>query len=78
MIVLNGFRLKLTKLVSMAADDIDPCKSISSNGVDSLVATEFRTWLAKTLKADLPMLDTMGTSGILTFSEKVLGLSKTQ
>ncbi|KAK0757870.1 hypothetical protein N5P37_009162 [Trichoderma harzianum] len=75
-IVSNEIRLKLSKLLSMAADDIDPGKSISSNGVDSLVATEFRTWLAKTLKADLPMIDIMGTSGILTFSEKVVGLSK--
>ncbi|UKZ52827.1 Type I Iterative PKS [Trichoderma virens] len=75
-IASNGIRLKLSKLLSMAADDIDPGKSISSNGVDSLVATEFRTWLAKTLKADLPMLDIMGTSSILTFSEKVVSLSK--
>ncbi|KAL7940182.1 hypothetical protein V8C42DRAFT_363657 [Trichoderma barbatum] len=75
-VVSNGIRLKLSKLLSMAADDIDPGKSISSNGVDSLVATEFRTWLAKTLKADLPMLDIMGTSSILTFSEKVVSLSK--
>ncbi|PTB74995.1 polyketide synthase [Trichoderma longibrachiatum ATCC 18648] len=75
-IVSNGIRLKLSKLLSMAADDIDPGKSISSNGVDSLVATEFRTWLGKTLKADLPMLDIMGTSSIHTFSEKVVSLSK--
>ncbi|PTB63211.1 polyketide synthase [Trichoderma citrinoviride] len=75
-VVSNGIRLKLSKLLSMAADDIDPGKSISSNGVDSLVATEFRTWLGKTLKADLPMLDIMGTSSILTFSEKVVSLSK--
>ncbi|KAL6812029.1 hypothetical protein J3E69DRAFT_359798 [Trichoderma sp. SZMC 28015] len=75
-IVSNGIRLELSKLLSMAADDIDPGKSIISNGVDSLVATEFRTWLAKTLKADLHMLDIMGTSSILTLSEKVVGLSK--
>ncbi|KAI5459610.1 polyketide synthase [Mariannaea sp. PMI_226] len=71
----SSIRLKLSKLLSMAADDIDPGKSISSNGVDSLVATEFRTWLAKTLKADVPMLEIMGTSSILSFSEKVASLS---
>ncbi|PTB35859.1 hypothetical protein M441DRAFT_178876 [Trichoderma asperellum CBS 433.97] len=75
-IVSNGVRLKLSKLLSMAADDIDPGKSISSNGVDSLVATEFRTWLAKTLKVDMPMLDIMGTGSILTISEKAASLSK--
>jgi hypothetical protein len=75
-IISNGIRLKLSKLLSMAADDIDPGKSISSNGVDSLVATEFRTWLAKTLKVDMPMLDIMGTGSIHTISEKAAGLSK--
>ncbi|KAB5585705.1 hypothetical protein GE09DRAFT_983703 [Coniochaeta sp. 2T2.1] len=74
--VSSGIRLKLSKLLSINADDIDPGKSISSNGVDSLVATEFRTWLAKTLKADVPMLDIMGTNSISTFSEKVVGISK--
>ncbi|KAL7929253.1 hypothetical protein V8C35DRAFT_331780 [Trichoderma chlorosporum] len=75
-IVSNGIRLKLSKLLSMAADDIDAGKSTSSNGVDSLVATEFKTWLAKNLKADLPMLDIIRTSSILTFSEEVVNLSK--
>ncbi|KAK4072922.1 uncharacterized protein Triagg1_5599 [Trichoderma aggressivum f. europaeum] len=75
-IVSNGIRLKLSKLLSMTADDIDLGKSISSNGIDSLVATEFRTWLARTLEADLPVLDIMGTSSILTLSEKVVSLSK--
>lgn len=74
--VSSGIRLKLSKLLSINADDIDPGKSISSNGVDSLVATEFRTWLAKTMKADIPMLDIMGTSSISTFSEKVAAVSK--
>ncbi|KAI5460920.1 hypothetical protein BGZ63DRAFT_445899 [Mariannaea sp. PMI_226] len=75
-IASQGIRLKLSKLLTIAADDIDPGKSISSNGVDSLVATEFRTWLGKTLKADVPMLDIMGTSSIQTFSEKVVSDSK--
>ena len=74
--VSSGIRLKLAKLLSIGVDDIDPGKSISSNGVDSLVATEFRTWLAKALKADVPMLEIMGTSSIATFSEKVAGVSK--
>ena len=75
-ITSNGIRQKLSRLLSILPDDIDPGKSISSNGVDSLVATEFRTWLAKSLKADVPMLDIMGTSSITVFSEKVVSLCK--
>ena len=75
-VVADGIRQKLSRLLSIQADDIDPGKSISSNGVDSLVATEFRTWLAKTLKADVPMLEIMGTASIMAFSEKVVAVSK--
>ncbi|KAL1970828.1 hypothetical protein VTN77DRAFT_2662 [Rasamsonia byssochlamydoides] len=75
-IVCQSVRLKLSKQLSIAVDDIDPGKSISSNGVDSLVATEFRTWLARTLQAEIPMLEIMGTSSIAMFSEKVARLSK--
>ncbi|OCL02450.1 hypothetical protein AOQ84DRAFT_382667 [Glonium stellatum] len=75
-IISDSIRIKLSKLLAIAVDDIDPSRSISSNGVDSLVATEFRTWLAKELRADVPILDIMGTSSISGFSSKVTGLSK--
>ncbi len=75
-LIFKAIQLKLAKLLSIAADDIDPDKSISSSGVDSLVATEFRTWVAKALKADVPILDIMGTSSIHMFSEKVASVSK--
>src|SRR5436305_5368154 len=69
-VVSDSIRHKLSKLLSISIDDIDPNKSISSNGVDSLIAMEFRSWLAKDLRADIPLLDIMGTSSISSLSQK--------
>ncbi|KAL2006065.1 hypothetical protein VTN00DRAFT_9719 [Thermoascus crustaceus] len=54
--VADAIRTKLSKLVNISIESINPSKSVSSNGVDSLVAVEFRTWLAKVVAADVPLL----------------------
>lgn len=75
-VVLNGIRAKLSLLLAIPQDNIDPGRSISSNGVDSLVAMEFRTYLAKDLGADIPLLDIMGTDSMTVLSQKIASLSK--
>jgi hypothetical protein len=40
-IVTDAIVKKLAKLLSVGTDDIDPAKSVSANGIDSLVAIEF-------------------------------------
>lgn len=75
-VAANGVRAKLSSLLAVPQDNIDPAKSISSNGVDSLVAMEFRTYLTKDLGADVPLLDIMGTSSIMVLSQKIASVSK--
>jgi acyl carrier protein len=75
-IVRDGIRHKLGSLLAIPVDNIDPNKSVSSNGVDSLVAMEFRTWLVKDLGADVPLLEIVGTDSLATISEKVATVSK--
>ncbi|KAH6699034.1 iterative type I polyketide synthase [Leptodontidium sp. MPI-SDFR-AT-0119] len=75
-IVSDGVRAKLSSLLAMPIENIDPGKSVSSNGVDSLVAMEFRAFLAKDLGADIPLLDIMGTASISILSQKIAGASK--
>lgn len=75
-IVAEGVRAKLSSLLAIPIDNIDPGKSISSNGVDSLVAMEFRAYLAKDLGADIPLLDIMGTASLSVVSRKIASLSK--
>ena len=70
-IIRDGIRHKLASLLAIPIDNIDPNKSVSSNGVDSLVAMEFRTWIVKDLGADIPLLDIMGTGSLSAISEKV-------
>ncbi|KAH8703346.1 iterative type I polyketide synthase [Talaromyces proteolyticus] len=75
-VVSNGIRNKLASLLAIPVGNIDPSKSISSNGVDSLVAMEFRTWLVKDLCADIPLLEITGTASITTISHKIASVSK--
>jgi hypothetical protein len=58
-------------LLAAPVDNIEVTKSTSSNGVDSLVATEFRTWLVKNIYTDIPLLDITGTVSVLTPSDKI-------
>lgn len=75
-VVTNGIFRKLSVLLNVAADQIDSSKSIRSNGVDSLIAMEFRTWLAKELGAELPLIEIMAEGSITDLSKKVAAMSK--
>ena len=75
-VVSNGIRNKLASLLAIPVENIDPGKSISSNGVDSLVAMEFRTWLVKDLGADIPLLEITGAGSIMTISHRIASVSK--
>ena len=75
-IVTSAVVAKLASLLSVAPNDIDSDRSVSANGVDSLVAMEFRTFLAREVKADVPVLDIMGTLSIKDLCKKIAGESK--
>ncbi|EER23665.1 conserved hypothetical protein [Coccidioides posadasii C735 delta SOWgp] len=81
-IITDAIRSKLSKLskpLSISVENIDGGKSVSSNGIDSLVAMEFRTWLAKVIAADIPLLEilcTMPIAGTAGLSMKVAMASK--
>ncbi|EER44977.1 conserved hypothetical protein [Histoplasma capsulatum H143] len=51
-------------------------KSTVSNGVDSLIAIEFRTWLAKEAGTELSLIDVTVGSSINELSQKVAYLSR--
>lgn len=73
---LISVREKLAVLLAVPSQNIDPNKSVSSNGVDSLVAMEFRTFLAKQLKADIPVLEIQGNMSITNLSRKIASVSR--
>ncbi|KAH9209036.1 hypothetical protein DL95DRAFT_394758 [Leptodontidium sp. 2 PMI_412] len=67
---------RLSSVMALPAEDIDSSKPIHFYGVDSLVAVEFRNWLAKNLEAEIEVLDIMGDGSIVQLSEKIVTSSK--
>ncbi|KAF8419074.1 putative polyketide synthase [Tirmania nivea] len=62
---------KLSSFLSLPEDEIDPSRSMSSYGVDSLVAIELRNWLLKEMKADMRLFEINGYASITALSEKI-------
>jgi hypothetical protein len=75
-VVVEAIIKRLSTTLAIKADDIDPGKPIHFYGVDSLVAMEFRSWFAKSMACDIPVLDIMGNSSIAVLSKRIAGLSK--
>lgn len=57
--VVNAFRIKLSLALGLQAEDIDPRKSLSDYGVDSLMAVELRNWIWRSFKASVAVFDIM-------------------
>jgi hypothetical protein len=55
--VLRLTKKRFSNLILMPSDQIDGHKPISQFGVDSMIASEFRTWFWGTFKADMPILN---------------------
>ncbi|RAH47485.1 type I polyketide synthase, partial [Aspergillus brunneoviolaceus CBS 621.78] len=56
-VLLMGIQKKLSSILSIAEDEIDPSRSVRENGVDSLIEMEFRTWVSKHLGMTLDKAD---------------------
>ena len=67
---------RISSIMSIPVEDIDSGKPIHFYGVDSLVAVEFRNWLAKNIEATIEVLDIMGNDSISQLSEKIAKASK--
>jgi hypothetical protein len=62
---LSAAVLKLTKksfstIILLSADQIDENKRLMDYGVDSMIASEFRTWFWTAFTVDVPFLDILG------------------
>ncbi|KAI1851631.1 hypothetical protein JX266_003093 [Neoarthrinium moseri] len=71
---LEAAVLRLSKkcfgnLILLAPDQIDEHKPLNAYGVDSMIASEFRTWFWSAFKVDVPFLD------ILSQEKSLLALS---
>lgn len=58
----------------MPIDQIDDRKPLSDFGVDSMIASEFRSWFWTAFKVDVPFLDLMSEEkSLLILSDFVEG-----
>ncbi|KAK7729951.1 Type I Iterative PKS [Diaporthe eres] len=63
-VVLEALLLKLSRVLSVDVSNLDAGKPLHAYGVDSLVAVELRSWIAKELKAEVSVFDMTNASSI--------------
>lgn len=71
--VRNDLSKRFGDLVLLEQSTVDIHRPIASYGMDSMIASELRTWLFKRYKVDIPFLDLLGeTVTLYSMSEAVL------
>lgn len=63
-VVLEALLLKLSRVLSVDVSNLDAGKPLHAYGVDSLVAVELRSWIAKELKSEVSVFDMTNASSI--------------
>lgn len=74
-VLTKGLVEKLSSLLATPASDIDAHR-FAFGGIDSLVAMEFRYWIIKELKAEVSLLDIIGSENIRALSVKITERSR--
>ncbi|CAG8904561.1 unnamed protein product [Penicillium egyptiacum] len=70
--ILLLVRKRFSNLLLMGLDKIDSVKPITSYGMDSMIASEFRSWFYTVFKVDIPFLDVLNqTSTLKSLSDAV-------
>jgi len=67
---------KMSNLLMIPVEEINPAKSMLGCGMDSLVAVEMRNWLLRELEAALPVLELMANTSLQELSMKIARASK--
>jgi NAD(P)-dependent dehydrogenase (short-subunit alcohol dehydrogenase family)/acyl carrier protein len=75
-IVVTALAQKLARALSVQPEDIDSEKTLHVFGVDSLVAVELRSWIAKEFAADVTVFDLMGSASVSAIGYLVAKVSK--
>ena len=75
-LVIDALADKTATIFNSNAADIDPSRTLSSYGVDSLVAVELRNWLASSLKAKVSIFDILQSPSITEFSVMLMEKSE--
>lgn len=74
--VFTGLKQKLARLLAVATTEIQPDRTVSTYGVDSLVAVELRNWITGHLGGHVQMLELMSSLSIMQLSEVIAKRSR--
>ena len=66
--VTAGFVQKLSGILMIPAEEIDPSKAVSAFGLDSLVAIEIRYWINSELQANLQLLEILTADSVYSLA----------
>ncbi|RFU79402.1 polyketide synthase [Trichoderma arundinaceum] len=71
-IVYDALATKLVRALNIPPEEVQPGKTLTTLGVDSLVAVEIRTFILKQLDADVSVFDLMDLRSLRALSEPVV------
>ncbi|KAI1149132.1 polyketide synthase [Nemania diffusa] len=70
--ILQLIKKRFSNLILMPADQINEGKALPGFGVDSMIASEFRSWFWSVFAVDIPFLDIMSAQMSLELLAKVV------
>ncbi|KAK9782215.1 putative polyketide synthase [Seiridium cardinale] len=76
--ILSAVCQKFSSLVLIPKDKLDVTKPISSVGVDSMLAAEFRAWIFQAFKTDIPYLTLLSPAATLTMLSDLVTQKSTE
>lgn len=74
-VVISAICSRLSRALSIPVENVERNESFSDYGVDSLMAVEFRNWIAKDFEANVAVFDIMGGKSIADTGHLVAGKS---
>ncbi|CZS97698.1 related to polyketide synthase [Rhynchosporium agropyri] len=75
-LICEGLMTKVSAVLMVPREEMDPSKAIVVYGLDSLVAIEIRNWITRELEASLQVLELLTSGSFWALSEAVLSKSK--
>ena len=75
-ILTTAFIEKVSAVLGVATDIVQPGNPLSAYGLDSIVAIEFRKWFMKAISVDVQIFDVLGSKSITDLVTKAASLIK--
>lgn len=72
----NAIIGKMSTLLMIPTEDINPSNPMSAYGMDSLVAVEMRNWLFREMDSTVPILELLANNSLSQLSSKIVKRSK--